>query len=173
LKLGISQTPSLQYLQMSDVHSPAQRSYNMSRIRGKDTTPEKIVRSLLRAEGCRYRTNVGNLPGKPDIVLPRLRIAVFVHGCFWHRHKNCRFTTNPKSNAEFWAGKFARTVERDREHVRALKKSSWRVVTVWECAAKRSPDAVRNKLLRAIKASRSSRSNNACKTIKLKRLSRS
>jgi G:T-mismatch repair DNA endonuclease (very short patch repair protein) len=96
-----------------------------------------------------------------DIVLPVLRIAVFVHGCFWHRHKNCRFTTSPKSNSEFWVRKFARTVERDREHVRALKKSGWRVVTVWECNAKRSPDAVPNKLLRAIKASRLSRSNAA------------
>jgi DNA mismatch endonuclease, patch repair protein len=144
---------------MSDVHSPSQRSYNMSRIRGRDTAPERIVRSLLRAEGCRYRTNVGNLPGKPDIVLSGLRIAVFVHGCFWHRHKHCQFTTNPKSNVEFWEAKFARTIERDREHVRALKKSGWRVVTIWECAARRSPDAVRNKLLRAIKASRSSRSN--------------
>jgi DNA mismatch endonuclease (patch repair protein) len=143
---------------MPDIHSPAQRSYNMSRIRGSDTIPEKIVRSLLRAEGCRYRTNVRNLPGKPDIVLPALKIAVFVHGCFWHRHKNCRFTTNPKSNSEFWVGKFARTVERDHEHVRALKKSGWRVVTVWECAAKRSPGAVRSKLLRAINARRLSRS---------------
>jgi DNA mismatch endonuclease (patch repair protein) len=156
---------------MSDVHSPAQRSYNMSRIRGKDTAPEKIVRSLLRAEGCRYRTNDRNLPGKPDIMLPALKIAVFVHGCFWHRHKNCRFTTNPKSNSDFWVGKFARTVERDRENVRALKKSGWRVVTVWECAAKRSPDAVRNKLLRAINASRSLRSKTSGKTIKLKRFS--
>jgi DNA mismatch endonuclease, patch repair protein len=148
---------------MPDVHSPAQRSYNMSRIRGTDTTPEKIVRLLLRAEGYRYRTNVRNLPGKPDIVLSALKIAVFVHGCFWHRHKSCRFTTNPKSNSEFWVAKFARTVERDRVHVRALKKSGWRVVTVWECAAKRSPDAVRNKLLRAINAGRPSRSKTPAK----------
>lgn len=144
----------LNYLQMPDVHTPAQRSYNMSRIRGKDTNPEKVVRSLLRAEGCRCRTNVRDLPGKPDLVLPSLRIAIFVHGCFWHRHKNCRFTTNPVSNSAFWIKKFARTVERDREHVRALRKSGWQVLTVWECAAKRRPAAVRNRLLRAINASR-------------------
>ena len=142
---------------MPDVHSPLQRSYNMSRIRGRDTTPEKIVRSLLRAEGCHYRSNVGNLPGKPDILLPALRIAVFVHGCFWHRHKDCRFTTNPKSNSEFWESKFARTIERDREHVRALRKSGWRVVVIWECTAKRTPAAARTKLLRAIKISKASR----------------
>ena len=139
---------------MPDVHSPIQRSYNMSRIRGKDTTPEKIVRSLLRDQGCRYRTNVRSLPGKPDVVLPALRIAVFVHGCFWHRHKNCRFTTNPKSNSAFWIAKFTRTIERDREHVRALQKSGWKVVTVWECAANQRPNAVRDKLLRAINTGR-------------------
>lgn len=148
---------------MSDVHSPTQRSYNMSRIRGADTAPEKIVRSLLRAEGCRFRTNVSNLPGKPDIVLPAFRIAIFVHGCFWHRHKSCRFTTNPKLNSEFWVGKFARTVARDREHVRALKKMGWRIVTVWECAAKKRPDAVRNKISRAMKVSRSSRAKTSSK----------
>jgi DNA mismatch endonuclease (patch repair protein) len=139
---------------MSDVHSPLQRSYNMSRIRGKNTSPEKIVRSLLRANGYRYRSNVKGLPGKPDIVLPALKIAVFVHGCFWHRHKDCRFTTSPKSNIDFWEEKFLRTVERDREHVRALKKSGWRVVVIWECTTKGTPAAARSKLLRAIRASK-------------------
>src|SRR5579862_4194146 len=110
---------------MADVHSVKQRSYNMSRIRGKDTHPERIVRSLLRAEGYRCKFNVAALPGKPDIVLVGQRTAIFVHGCFWHRHNNCRFTTNPQSRPRFWEGKFARTVERDRENVRALKKLGW------------------------------------------------
>jgi DNA mismatch endonuclease, patch repair protein len=135
---------------MTDVHSVKQRSYNMSRIRGRDTTPERIVRSLLRAEGYRYRSNVANLPGKPDIVLVGHRTAIFVHGCFWHRHKNCRFTTNPKSRSGFWQDKFARTLERDREHFRALRKLGWQVMVVWECAAKRNRAAVRNRLRRSI-----------------------
>jgi DNA mismatch endonuclease, patch repair protein len=139
---------------MSDVHSPSQRSYNMSQIRGKDTTPEKIVRSLLRADGCRYRSNVTRLPGKPDVVLTEHRIAVFVHGCFWHRHKSCRFTTNPKSNSNFWKDKFARTLERDRQNVRALKKLGWQVIIIWECSTRRTPVAVRKRLRHAITLSR-------------------
>jgi DNA mismatch endonuclease (patch repair protein) len=150
---------------MTDVHSPSQRSYNMSRIRGKDTNPEKIVRSLLRAEGVRYRSNAKNLPGKPDIVLPTSRIVIFVHGCFWHRHKNCRFTTNPKANSDFWKAKFARTVERDSQNIRSLRKMGWKVLVVWECSTRKSAVAVRQKLLVALKSAkrpnqdRSSRSN--------------
>jgi DNA mismatch endonuclease (patch repair protein) len=149
---------------MTDVHSPSQRSYNMSRIRGKDTRPEKTVRSLLRAEGVRYRSNAKNLPGKPDIVLPTHRIVIFVHGCFWHRHKNCRFTTNPKVNSQFWEAKFARTVERDGQNIRSLKQMGWKVLIVWECSTKKSTAAVRRKLLAALKlaegrSDRSRRSN--------------
>jgi DNA mismatch endonuclease (patch repair protein) len=132
---------------MADVHSPSQRSFNMSQIRGKNTIPEKAVRSLLREEGIRYSANVKNLPGKPDIVLRASRTVIFVHGCFWHRHRGCRFTTNPKSNSEFWQTKFARTIERDRQAVRALKKLGWRVTVVWECTTKRNPAALRKKLL--------------------------
>jgi DNA mismatch endonuclease, patch repair protein len=132
---------------MPDVHSPSQRSYNMSRIRGTNTLPEKAVRSLLRAEGYRFRSNVANLPGKPDITLPALQIAIFVHGCFWHRHEGCRFATNPKSNSEFWTEKFSRTVERDREHAKALKKLGWKVVVIWECAIKNDAAGIRRKIL--------------------------
>src|ERR1700733_14167539 len=132
---------------MSDVHSPSQRSYNMSRIRGTNTLPEKAVRSLLRAEGYRFRSNVANLPGKPDVILPALRIAIFVHGCFWHRHVGCRFATNPKSNSDFWTQKFSRTVERDRAHAKALKKLGWKVVVIWECAIKNDPAGIRRKIL--------------------------
>lgn len=121
---------------MADVHTPLQRSYNMSRISGKNTKPERLVKSLLREEGISYRSNVKTLPGQPDIIIRHLRIAVFVHGCFWHRHKGCRFTTNPKSNSAFWQQKFARTVTRDRENRRDLKKAGWTVMLVWECQAK-------------------------------------
>jgi DNA mismatch endonuclease, patch repair protein len=131
---------------MPDVHSPTQRSFNMSRIRGKDTVPEKAVRALLRAGGCRCRFNVADLPGKPDVVVDAHRLAVFVHGCFWHRHKGCRFATTPKSNSEFWDAKFARTVDRDRQHVRALKYMGWKVLVVWECSVMRRPAAVRKRL---------------------------
>lgn len=132
---------------MVDVHSVRQRSYNMSRIRGRDTGPEKIIRSLLRAEGYRYRTNVANLPGKPDIILPAFRTAIFVHGCFWHRHRDCRFATSPKSNPTFWEQKFLRTIERDRENAIGLKKLGWKVAVVWECSLKSKPAAVRKKIV--------------------------
>jgi DNA mismatch endonuclease (patch repair protein) len=132
---------------MADVHSVKQRSYNMSRIRGRDTHPERIVRSLLRAQGYRYRCNVTDLPGKPDVILPALRAAIFVHGCFWHRHRDCRFTANPKSNSEFWEQKFSRTIERDREHTKALRKLGWKVIVIWECSLKEKPAAVRRKIL--------------------------
>lgn len=118
---------------MADVHTPAQRSFNMSRIRGRDTKPEKLLRSLLHRAGLRFRKNVKTLPGKPDIVLPRHRAVVLVHGCYWHRHPGCRFTTTPASNAPFWTEKFEQTVERDRRAERALREQGWRVFTVWEC----------------------------------------
>lgn len=118
---------------MADVHSPEQRSFNMSRIRGKDTKPEKLLRSLLHRVGFRFRKNVSSLPGKPDVVLSRHRAVVLVHGCYWHRHPGCRFATTPRSNEEFWLEKFAGTVERDRRAEVALQALGWRVFTVWEC----------------------------------------
>jgi DNA mismatch endonuclease, patch repair protein len=139
---------------MTDVHSPRQRSYNMSRIRGKDTVPEKIVRSMLRAEGHRCRCHVSSLPGKPDIVLSGYRTAIFVHGCFWHRHKGCRYTTSPKSNRAFWEVKFARTVERDREHTRALKRLGWKVMVIWECSLRQKPATIQNRLAAIARASK-------------------
>jgi DNA mismatch endonuclease, patch repair protein len=135
---------------MPDVHTPAQRSFNMSRIRGTGTAPERTLQRLLRVEGVRFRANVKTMPGKPDIVLPAFRIAIFVHGCFWHRHRNCRFATSPKSNPQFWKSKFVRTIERDRENVRALRKLGWRSIVLWECAIREKPTAVRDKLQRAM-----------------------
>ena len=135
---------------MADVHSPAQRSFNMSRIRGKDTKPEKTLRSLLHRAGLRFRKHVAELPGKPDIVLPRHRAVVLVHGCYWHRHPGCRFATTPASNSAFWLEKFAGTVERDRKAEEALRALGWRVFTVWECDLKRDAKATAQELRRQI-----------------------
>lgn len=109
------------------------RSWNMSRIKGQDTAPEKKVRSYLHKQGFRFRINKKDLPGKPDIVLSKYKSAVFVHGCYWHRHKNCKFAYTPKTNIEFWLNKFARTVERDKKKSRALQNLGWKVLVIWEC----------------------------------------
>lgn len=105
----------------------------MSRIRGKDTRPELRVRSALHRLGYRFRLNRRDLPGKPDIVLPRHQTVIFVHGCFWHRHPGCRFAYTPKSRVEFWQTKFQRNVERHREVEEELQTLGWRVLVVWEC----------------------------------------
>lgn len=130
---------------MGDVLSPEQRRRNMSRIRGRDTGPERIVRSMLHRMGYRFRLHRRDLPGRPDIVLPRLRSVIFVHGCFWHRHKGCRYATTPKTRAEFWQKKFEENVERDRRNVAALRKEGWRVLCVWECET-RDPVALESQL---------------------------
>jgi DNA mismatch endonuclease (patch repair protein) len=109
------------------------RSWNMGRIKGRDTGPEKTVRSLLHRQGFRFRLHEKKLPGKPDIVLPKWKAAIFVHGCFWHRHKNCRFCYTPKSNTAFWNAKFAGNVERDQRNQTSLREAGWKVLTVWEC----------------------------------------
>ena len=108
----------------------------MSRIRGKNTSPEMKVRSLLHSLGYRYRLHVRSLPGSPDIVLPRHRAVIFVHGCFWHMHQ-CRYgRVVPKTNAEFWQRKRMGNVERDKRTLRKLRGAQWRVLTIWECRAK-------------------------------------
>src|SRR5688572_20093051 len=106
------------------------RSWNMSRIRGHDTAPERLVRSALHRAGYRFRLHKKDLPGRPDIVLPKYRTVVFVHGCFWHRHRGCRFAYVPKSRTEFWNTKFQNNIERDRRAARTLRGLGWRVVTV-------------------------------------------
>jgi DNA mismatch endonuclease (patch repair protein) len=105
----------------------------MSRIRGRDTKPEKVVRSLLYRLGYRFRLQARKLPGRPDIVLPRYRTVVFVHGCFWHRHRGCKNCTTPSSRRAFWVKKLEGNAERDRVNRLALKRLGWRVVVVWEC----------------------------------------
>lgn len=126
---------------MPDVVDQATRSRMMSGIRGSKTKPEMTVRRSLHRAGFRYRVNARDLPGRPDIVLPRYRAVIFVHGCFWHRHGGCRFTTTPATRASFWAEKFAANVRRDREALDALTASGWRVATVWECATRSWSDA--------------------------------
>ena len=123
---------------MADVHSPETRSYNMSRIRGKNTKPEELVRKYLFAQGFRYRKNDARLPGKPDIVLPKYKTVIFVNGCFWHAHEGCRYFVWPKNNAEFWKKKIDGNIERDAKNQRLLTELGWRVIVVWECELKNS-----------------------------------
>lgn len=118
---------------MVDSLTPDRRSWNMSRIRGSNTAPEKQVRSILHAEGYRFRLHDKTLPGKPDIVLPKYRSVILVHGCFWHRHAGCRLSYSPKSRIEFWQAKFARTVERDKENLACLNALGWKALVIWEC----------------------------------------
>ena len=106
----------------------------MAGIRGKNTTPELRLRKALHGAGFRFRLHSAKLPGRPDIVLPKFRAAVFVHGCFWHRHEGCRNASIPKSNAAFWEDKFARNVERDAMNRAGLSEAGWRVAVIWECA---------------------------------------
>lgn len=120
---------------MADRLTRERRSWNMSRIRSTDTGPEQTVRGVIQRLGFRMELYRSDLPGKPDIVLPRRRAVVFVHGCFWHRHRGCTFAYEPKSNRKFWKRKFSENVERDRKVRRRLTKLGWRVVTVWECQA--------------------------------------
>lgn len=122
---------------MTDRLSRKRRSWNMSRIRDKDTAPERLVRSALHRAGYRFRLHSKKLPGRPNVVLPRYRTVVFVHGCFWHRHKGCRYAYTPKSRVAFWNAKFDSNVERDRRNARELRRLGWKVVTVWECEADR------------------------------------
>ncbi len=113
--------------------SRERRSWNMSRIRNRDTKPERITRAVLHALGFRFRLKPQLLPGKPDIVLTRHKTVVMVHGCFWHRHKNCRFAYSPKTNRDFWGKKFAGNVARDLAVRRCLRQDGWRVIVVWAC----------------------------------------
>ncbi len=116
-----------------DVLTAEQRHYNMSRIRGWDTGPEKTVRSYLFRKGLRFRKNDRRLPGHPDIVLTKYRTVIFVNGCFWHGHEGCRYATVPKTNVEFWARKIETNKKRDELVTEELRKEGWNVITVWEC----------------------------------------
>ena len=121
---------------MADNHTKEQRSYNMSRIRSKNNAPEEKVRKFLFSKGFRYRKNDKNLPGCPDIVLPKYKTVIFVNGCFWHKH-NCKRFVWPSSNEEYWKKKILRNVERDELNIKGLKEPGWKVLVVWECELKK------------------------------------
>jgi DNA mismatch endonuclease (patch repair protein) len=111
----------------------------MSGIRSKDTKPEMTVRRYLHARGFRYRLHARDLPGSPDLVLPKYRVAILVHGCFWHRHPGCRFATTPASNIERWSAKFLANIDRDARKLASLEAAGWHVIVVWECELRRDP----------------------------------
>jgi DNA mismatch endonuclease (patch repair protein) len=131
---------------MTDRLTPAKRSWNMSRIRSQNTTPERAVRSLLHCLGYRFRLHAKALPGKPDIVLAKHRAVILVHGCFWHRHPDCRYATTPGTRTAWWQAKFAHNVQRDADVRAALAAAGWRLLTVWECEL-RTPDALAARLV--------------------------
>ncbi len=123
---------------MVDVFSKETRSYNMSRIKGKDTKPEIIVRRYLFSKGLRFRKNDKRYPGRPDIVLPKYNSIVFVHGCFWHQHEGCKYASMPKSNVDFWEKKLNGNIERDQRNQKLLKEMGWNVFIIWECQLKKN-----------------------------------
>jgi DNA mismatch endonuclease (patch repair protein) len=122
---------------VADVHTKEQRSYNMSRIKGKDTKPEMLVRRFLHANGFRYKLHDKNLPGKPDIVLPKYKTVIFVHGCFWHGHENCKYYVIPKTRAEWWLNKINSNIVNDQGAVAALQESGWKIIIMWGCQLKK------------------------------------
>lgn len=127
---------------MADIVDSATRSRMMAGIRARDTRPERILRSSLHRRGLRYRLHVGKLPGKPDLVFPRFRAAIFVHGCFWHHHAGCRYASTPATRSEFWEAKFADNVARDIRNRASLQEMGWRVAVVWECALRKGTESV-------------------------------
>ena len=123
---------------MADTLTKAERSALMARIKGTNTKPEVAVRSALHRAGFRFRLYSKGLPGRPDVVLPKHRVVIFVHGCFWHRH-GCSLSSDPTTRRKFWQEKFERNVARDARNARALRRQGWRVLTVWECALRTKP----------------------------------
>jgi DNA mismatch endonuclease, patch repair protein len=121
---------------MADVHTSEQRSYNMSRIKGKDTKPELLVRRFLHAQGYRYKLHDKTLPGKPDLVLPKYKTVIFIHGCFWHGHKNCKYFKVPQTRTDWWLHKISSNKANDEQAVKKLKKLGWKVIVVWDCQLK-------------------------------------
>jgi DNA mismatch endonuclease (patch repair protein) len=117
--------------------SKEERSINMSKIRSKNTLPEITIRKALWRMGYRYRLHYKQLPGKPDIVITKQKIVIFVHGCFWHRHENCIEASRPKTNSDYWEAKITKNIERDKEYQAEIEKLGWKVIIVWECMIKR------------------------------------
>lgn len=139
------------YLTMPDVHTKSVRSYNMSKIRSKDTKPELIVRKFIFANGFRYRLHGKNLPGKPDIVLKKLKTTIFIHGCFWHGHAECKYYVVPKTRTEWWLNKINGNISNDTVKKKKIKKLGWNVLTIWECDLKSDKrEATLKKFLRQL-----------------------
>ncbi|MBL8160226.1 DNA mismatch endonuclease Vsr [Candidatus Saccharibacteria bacterium] len=126
------------------------RSWNMSRIRGKDTAPEMLVRKYLYAHGIRYRLHA-KLPGKPDVVIRKNNSVLFINGCFWHGHNNCKYAVTPKSNTDFWQSKISGNVERDQRNRQQLEADGWKVLTVWECELEKDRDRTLQNILSFMK----------------------
>ena len=123
-----------------DGHSKETRSYNMSRIKGKNTKPEELVRKYLFSQGFRYRKNDKRLPGTPDIVLPKYKTVVFVNGCFWHEHEGCKYFVWPQNNADFWKAKINANIQRDKKKAEELQNRGWRVIVVWKCGIRQKEE---------------------------------
>lgn len=132
---------------MADVHSKEVRSYNMSQIKGKNTKPEMLVRKFLFANGIRYRLHDKKLPGKPDMVFPKFKKVVFIHGCFWHGHENCQYFIIPKTRTEWWLNKINTNKKKDTENTLSLRELGWKVITIWECELKPN---IKDKKLKSI-----------------------
>ena len=121
---------------MADTHDKITRSYNMSQIKSKNTKPEMVVRKFLFSKGLRYKIHDNSLPGKPDIVLPKYKTVIFVNGCFWHAHENCKYHVLPKSNSDYWVPKIEKNIKRDKINIETLISLGWKVITIWECNLK-------------------------------------
>jgi DNA mismatch endonuclease (patch repair protein) len=135
---------------MTDIYSKETRSRVMSAVRGKDTQPERKVRSFLHKAGYRFRLHYKILPGKPDIVFPRFNTVIFVNGCFWHQHAGCKKATIPHNNKLFWKRKLSRTVQRDSENIQKLENMGWKVIIIWECELLGSFDKTMLRTLRSL-----------------------
>lgn len=137
---------------MVDVHTPETRSYNMSMIKGKNTKPEILVRSFLFKNGFRFRLHVSSLPGKPDIVLPKYKTVIFIHGCFWHGHNRCKYFVIPKTRTEWWTAKIDRNKYLDSVNKVKLKTAGWKVIEIYECQLKiEKREMTFNKLIKNIR----------------------
>ncbi len=136
---------------MADVHDKATRSYNMSRIRSKDTKPEILVRKFLFSKGFRYRIHPLNLPGKPDIALPKYKSVIFINGCFWHGHENCKYFVIPKTRTEWWLNKIYKTKDRDVKLLKELINMGWKVLVIWTCELQYNKYERLNKLINEIR----------------------
>ena len=142
---------------MADIVSKKKRSEMMSGIKGKDTNPEIATRKMMYKMGLRYRLHRKDLPGKPDIVLGTIKLAIFVHGCFWHRHNQCKYSYSPKTRVNFWEKKFKDNVKRDMNNRHALEELGWKSAVIWECQTK-DPDDLKKNILNIIESSKKDRS---------------